>query len=162
MSSPITTAINDARNRLAERPEPSNPSAEAERAIDSLYRSAFRRTLSYILGAEPVFQKRYQNDAYFKLALDTIVKATIEATFHHDPGAASSLTAEQINEMMPVLEQPEFAVGQHWRDQWGRTLEIVDASGDPLSVQWVPGGIAPSPIRREHLREGYRLVGMAP
>lgn len=164
MTSPITTAINVARSRLEAHPEPHNPSAEAERAIESLYRGAFRRTLSYILGAEPVFRRRYEDDAYFKMALDTMVKATIEATFHHDPDAASSLSAEQIEEMLPVLEPPEVDIppiedGQLWRDLYGRTIEIIDASEETLRVQWTPGGIAPSGMSRKNLRLCYTLVG---
>lgn len=52
----------------------------------------------------------------------------------------------------------DITAGQLWRDQWGRTLRITDADGDPVMAEWTPGGICPSPIRRKHLLSGYALV----
>lgn len=162
MSRPTTAALNTARRRLARRPEPHNPDAMAELAMRALEEGAKERTLSYILGSSEEFRRRYLHDAYFHTALDAIIGATIEATFHHDPAIEDAMEEVDLAVMAPVLNQPpEFEVGQRWRDQWGRTLEILDASSDPLSVQWTPGGIAPSPIRREHLRSDYTLVGVA-
>ena len=51
-----------------------------------------------------------------------------------------------------------IAVGSIWQDRWGRRIRVLDASSDPLSVEWATGSIAPSALRIEHLRSCYTEV----